>query len=261
MFLFLSKLFPLLFYPVGLACVLLLAAIATFWKCPRTAAAAVGAALGVLLVSSSALTSTALIRSLESQYSPAVTYPKAGAIVTLGGSVRAPSPPRVWPEVTESGDRILYTARLYRAGAASRVILAGGRISWMEGTSDSEAQDMETLLTFMNVPKSAILLERKSLNTHENAVNVKKILQKERVQEPVLLVTSALHMPRAMAIFKKEGINAIAAPTDYLAAGEAQLSFPELVFGLLPDASTLSQTTLALTEYVGFWIYRLKGWI
>ncbi len=261
MFLLLSKLLPLLFYPVGLASVLLLIAIATFWKRPRLAAASVGTALGVLLISSSALTSTALVKSLESQYRPATTYPKAGAIVILGGSVRAPAAPRIWPEVTEAGDRVLYTARLYRQGAAPKVILTGGRIRWAEGTSDSEAQDIETLLAFMDVPPSAMLLDRESLNTHENAVNVKKILLKEGIQEPILLVTSALHMPRSMAIFKKEGISAIAAPTDYLRAGDPQPSFTELLFALLPDSGALSQTTLAIKEYVGFWIYWLKGWI
>ena len=62
----------------------------------------------------------------------------------------------------------------------------------------------------MGVPESAMLLDNTSLNTYQNAVNVKTILQKEHLTGPLLLVTSAKHMPPSMAIFKKLDMNAIA---------------------------------------------------
>jgi uncharacterized SAM-binding protein YcdF (DUF218 family) len=261
MFLFFSKLFPALLNPIGLSCLLLVLAVMTFWKRPRVAAGAVGAALGILLLGSNFWVSKAFVQGLESQYRPATAYPRASAIVILGGATHPPLKPRVWPELNEAGDRILYTARLYREGAASKVIITGGRISWKEGTNSSEAQDIETLLTFMGVPKSAMLLDRTSLNTHENAVNVKRIMVKESLNEPVLLVTSAIHMPRSMAIFKKEGILAIAAPTDYLAEEEdTPLTLQEITLKLLPDVEAIFQTNAALKEYVGLLTYRLKGW-
>jgi uncharacterized SAM-binding protein YcdF (DUF218 family) len=262
MFLFLSKLLPLFLYPVGLSCVLLVVAIATFWKRPQIAAIAMATALGILLFSSNAWVAEALMRSLESQYRPATTYPKVAAIVILGGATRPPVAPRVWPEVLEGGDRILYAARLYREGYAPKLILTGGRIDWKEGTNASEAQDIATLLEFMDIPASAMLLERTSLNTHENAVNVKAILAQEKLQGPILLVTSAFHMPRSMAIFKKEGMAAIAAPTDYLFGETTPISgISSFLLKLFPDAEAMHQTTIALKEYIGMAVYWLKGWI
>jgi uncharacterized SAM-binding protein YcdF (DUF218 family) len=198
---------------------------------------------------------------LELQYRPAATYPNASAIVILGGATRPQVAPRVWPDLLEAGDRILYGAHLFREGFAPKVILSGGRITWKKDSLPSEAHDMETLLTFMGVPESAMLLERSSLNTHENAVNVKRLLAQERLSGPILLITSAIHMARSIAIFKKEGMAAIAAPTDYLM--EETNSVPtllDLVLKLLPNAEALSQTTIALREYVGLLVYRLKGW-
>jgi uncharacterized SAM-binding protein YcdF (DUF218 family) len=260
MFLFLSKLLPIFLYPAGLSCVLLVAAIALFWKRPRMAAGLVGAALGVLFFSSNAWVARVLVRGLETQYRPVAAYPKATAIVILGGATRAPIAPRVWPEVVEAGDRLLYAARLYKEGYAPKLILTGGRITW-DTTGSSEAKDIETLLTFMGIPQTAMVLEGTSLNTHENAVNVKAILAQEKLDGPILLVTSAIHMPRSMAIFKKEGMEAIAAPTDYLFDESTEpLELAEFVLKLLPDAEAMFQSTMALKEYVGMVVYRLKGW-
>jgi uncharacterized SAM-binding protein YcdF (DUF218 family) len=262
MFLFLSKLLPLFLYPAGLSCVLLVVAITTFWKHPRIAAISIAIALGILLFSSNALVAEAMVRSLESRYRPAATYPKVSAIVLLGGATRPSVAPRVWPEVLEAGDRILYAGRLFKEGYAPKLILTGGRIDWKEGTNASEAEDIETLLEFMGIPPSAMRLERTSLNTHENAVNVKAILAQEKLEGPILLVTSAFHMPRSMAIFKKEGMEAIAAPTDYLFGESTQITgLSSFILKLMPDAEAMHQTTIALKEYVGMAVYWLKGWI
>ncbi len=262
MFLFLSKLLPMFFYPVGLSCLLMAIAMITFWKRPRVAALAIGTALGILLFSSNAWVAGALVKGLESQYLPPNPVPKVAAIIILGGALHMPNPPRVWPEVMDSGDRILYGAKLYREGYAPKLILSGGRITWKgKDPAVGEAQDMATLLEFMGVPKSAMLLDPTSLNTRENAENVKAILTKEKIKGPLLLVTSAKHMPRSMAIFQKLGMNVIAAPTDYLLGGVNRAEgMADFALKLLPDSDALFQTTGALKEYVGMLIYRLKGW-
>lgn len=71
----------------------------------------------------------------------------------------------------------------------------------------------------------------------------------------MLLVTSALHMPRSLAAFKAVGINAVAAPADFEVIPE-----PLHPLRLLPDAHSLHQSTRALKEYLGFAVYRLRGW-
>lgn len=263
MFLFLSKLLPLFLYPLGLTCLLMVVALVMLWKQPRWAAGAIAGALIVLLVSSNGWVSRAVVRSLEWQYIPSTELPQAPAIVVLGGGIKQKVPPRPWVDVSEKGDRVLYGAKLYQQGQAPVLILSGGRINW-KGTGPSESQDMAELAAAMGVPKSAMLEDPTSLNTYQNAVNVRKILDDRKIQRRVLLITSAMHMPRSLQIFKRQGIDAIPAPTDFLVVKdeeEPQDSWQSFLLNLLPDAENLGNTTAALKEYVGIAVYRLRGWL
>ncbi|HBE47939.1 MAG TPA: hypothetical protein DDW76_03780, partial [Cyanobacteria bacterium UBA11369] len=107
MFLFLSKLLPIFFYPLGLACLLMVVALITFWKRPRIAVGAIATALFVLLIASNAAVSRSLVRSLEWQHLPAGELPQVPAIVVLGGAIKPQVPPRPWVDVADRGDRIL----------------------------------------------------------------------------------------------------------------------------------------------------------
>lgn len=261
MFLFFSKLLPLLFYPLGLSCLLLIVAFLLLWNRPRLAAIPIATVLLVLLLGGNAGVSDWLARSLEFQ-NLSTELPKTEAIVVLGGCTQSALSPRPWVEVTEEGDRLLYAAKLYREGKAPRLILSGGRIDW-RGTGKPESEDMATLLEPMGVPQSAMLQDPNSLNTRENAVNVKQIMEAQGIRR-VLLVTSALHMPRSLMIFRKLGVNAIAAPTDFTATqfDPQQVSTTEAnIIDALPDADQLRRTTRALKEYVGIAVYWLRGWV
>ncbi len=263
MFLFLSKLLPLFIYPLGFACLMLVGAFITVWKRPRWCATFIALALVALVCGGNAWLTTQVVYSLEKQYVPQTELPKADAIVVLGGGVRAQLPPRPWVDVSEAGDRPLHGAQLYRQGKAPWVILSGGRIEWLGG-GPPESGDMAKLVEAMGVPAAAILQDPTSLNTYENAVNVKKILD-QRGLKRILLVTSAIHMPRSIQIFKKLGIDAIPAPTDFLVS-ESEIRSPvdtlqARLLGLIPEAESLDRLTRSLKEYVGMGIYRLRGWL
>jgi uncharacterized SAM-binding protein YcdF (DUF218 family) len=119
---------------------------------------------------------------------------------------------------------------------------------------------MTAIATALGVPSTAIVQDPTSLNTRENAANVQAILQQKRLHR-ILLVTSALHMPRSLAIFRKLGIDAIAAPTDFLTVNNTiDKGIAGNFFDLLPDAEALKNTTNALKELVGAIVYRLAGW-
>jgi uncharacterized SAM-binding protein YcdF (DUF218 family) len=186
-------------------------------------------------------------------------------IVVLGGATREGLAPRPTNEVTEAGDRLIYAMRLWKESAAPQILVTGGRVEVLGPYGLSEAAVMAELLETMGVPRSAILLEEQSRNTRENAVNTQSILNAQGL-ERVLLVTSALHMPRSTAIFAKLGIDVIPAPTDYLVT-EADYEFylrPDLsiqLFNLVPSADDLWLTTLALREWIGIAIYRMRGWL
>ncbi len=264
--LFLSKLLPLFFYPIGFACGSMLLALVLLWKRPRWAAGVLLLGLLVLWLSSTGLVAGAITRSLESRYLPPPVLPTADAIVVLGGSVRQGSPPRPLPDVTEAGDRIVYGAKLYRDGKAPVLILSGGRIAWQgDGVPESpESADMAQLAGLMGVPRSAIIEDPTSLTTYENAVNVKRILEINNLRR-ILLVTSASHMPRAMAIFQRLGMDAIAAPTDFLVINtpnpQQETRVEATLLKILPDAESLRYTTRAIKEYVGLFVYWLRGWV
>ncbi|MBM0741213.1 YdcF family protein [Phormidium sp. CLA17] len=265
MFLFLSKLLPLFLYPLGLACLLLLLALGLmFWRRSRLAMIPVGLALVILLVSSNGWVSIVLLKSLEFQHLPKGELPQADAIVVLGGATKPAFSPRPWVEVSEEGDRVLYGAKLYREGKAPRLILSGGRVDWQGNNDAPESADMVELMKTMGVPDSAMIQEPTSRTTRENAVNVKKIMGENGIRR-ILLVTSAIHMPRSLRIFQKLGIDAIPAPTDFLVSDsdlEALQASPQsLALSLLPESEQLRNITRALKEYVGMLIYWLRGWI
>ncbi|NES99041.1 MAG: YdcF family protein [Sphaerospermopsis sp. SIO1G1] len=262
-FLYLSKLLPLFFYPLGLASVSLVFALITLWKRPKTAAIAIVLSLTLLLVCSNGWTAKNLVRSLEWQNLPLEEVPTADAIVVLGGATKSATWPRIAPDLSESGDRVIYAAQLYRQEKAPIIVLSGGRIEW-RGSGFAESADMANILTSLGIPAKAIIQESESLNTYQNAVNVKKILDAGNLKK-VLLVTSAMHTPRAKKIFQRLGIDVIPAPTDFLISKtelEELTSTPKAaILNSLPDANNLNQFTTALKEYIGSFVYSLRGWI
>jgi uncharacterized SAM-binding protein YcdF (DUF218 family) len=241
----------------------LVVALVMLWKRPRVAAIAITLSLTLLLVCSNAWVAKSLVRSLEWQNIPPATVPSAEAIVVLGGATKSAFPPRPTVDLSEQGDRIIYAAQLYRQKKANFIILSGGRIDW-RGSGSPESADMANILTSIGIPAEAIIQEPDSLNTYQNAVNVRKILESRGIKQ-VLLITSAMHMPRSLKIFQRQGINVIPAPTDFLVSegeiAELSSSPKAAILNLLPDTDNLHQFTNALKEYIGGFVYRLRGWL
>jgi uncharacterized SAM-binding protein YcdF (DUF218 family) len=263
MFVYLSKTLPLLVYPVGLVTILILAALLTARR-PRMQRVLLLLALGVLFIAGNRCVADGLQRSLEWRYLPLNEIPKAEAIVLLGGGTQTAAYPRTTVELNSAGDRVLYAAHLYRQGKADHILVSGGSIDWLAPTS-TPAQDMASLLEELLVPKNAIWLESTSRNTYENAANSRRILEPLGIQR-IILVTSAAHMPRSVALFEHQGFEVIPAPTDFriTQSGWDQMTSTSLLVQLLnlfPSAENLSQTTGALKEYIGMFIYRLRGWL
>ncbi len=259
-FLFLSKLLPLFIYPLGITCLLLFIALIVWWQKPAWTPIPVVLALGVLLFSSNPWSSSLIVRSLERQYIPQGEMPTAEAIVVLGGGTRSAIFPRPMVDLAEEGDRIVYAAKLYQQQKAPLIIATGGRIQWLRG-GVPEATDMSDILQMMGVSSGAIIQEPHALNTYENAVYVKAILAQLNIRQ-ILLVTSALHMPRALKVFRHQGIDAIAAPTDFLIGGNFSDGGHKVnLLNFIPDVNYLKNFTKALKEYIGTVVYRLKGWL
>ncbi|MEA3276164.1 MAG: YdcF family protein [Pseudomonadota bacterium] len=204
-------------------------------------------AVGLIWVASMPVFSDWLRSTLEWRYLPPEIedYPAADAIVVLGGMVSGPAAPRVDLQVSEAVDRLLHAAALFEAGKAPVVIASGGGIAWL-GAVEPEAVSMKALLLRLGVPDEAVVMETQSRNTAENALYAAEILREREIGK-VLLVTSALHMPRAMKLFRAQGIDAVAVPTDLRSIYDPVRT----LLDYLPDAESLYQTTLAVKEYLG----------
>jgi uncharacterized SAM-binding protein YcdF (DUF218 family) len=207
MFIYLSKILPPLFYPLGLACLLIL--IALIVRHNRWRAGIMVVALGLLLLGSNRWVALGLARSLEWRHLPQGELPNADAIVVLGGGTLSAQYPRQTVEVGSAGDPSAACSIVNRLITCD----AGGRLDWVSAGS-SPAEDMAVLLEMMGVPRQAMWLEPDSRNTYENAVNTRKVLEPKGIRR-IILVTSAAHMPRSVALFERQGFEVIPAPTDF----------------------------------------------
>lgn len=198
-----------------------------------------------------------LIAKWERRFAPITVSASvsADAAIVLGGTLVGPVAPSVEENLGEGVDRVLRASRLYKSGKVERIIVSGGNLPWLR-VPVPEAEVMKKLLIEWGVPADAILVEGKSRNTRENAVNVKKMLVDQHV-ESVLLVNSALHMPRAMRVFRRVGVKAIPSPTDYKVVDRGQRE----IMDYLPDAGALGNMTALLREVVGMVYYKFNGWI
>jgi uncharacterized SAM-binding protein YcdF (DUF218 family) len=262
---FLSKFLPPLFFPLVMACLFIaVSLIAQVRKRSRIAIAANLAALAVLCLMGNRAVSHLLLRPLETRNIPAGPLPQADAIVVLGGVTGPAVPPQPTIHLRDGADRLTYGAELYRAHKAPWVVLSGGRMPWNEGLPPESAQ-MAEIMQMLGVPSSAVLEESASRNSHKNAAYTSRILLALSLHR-ILLVTSAMTMPRALAASRHEGIDAIAAPTDFTPglgedsrSGVSELDIVAL--NLLPNPHTIDESGAAMHEYLGLALYRLAGWI
>ena len=251
-----TKIATALVLPLNLSILLGLAALVLARRRRGGLAAAAGLlSLAILVTASLPVASDALVSSLERDFPPAdpATAPTAGAIVVLGGSVAAGTPPRRGPELVDASDRVLHAARLFRAGKAPLVVPSGGRLPW-SAAARSEAAEMADLLVEWGVPRAAILEEGKARTTSENAVETARLLRARGVRR-VLLVSSSIHMRRALASFRAEGLEPVPSPCDALVAR----SKPGEALDWIPRPDALDRTQRALKELLGLAVYRLTG--
>jgi uncharacterized SAM-binding protein YcdF (DUF218 family) len=258
MWITLSKTLPYLVYPLTIALLLILVALVLPRRRVWLGRFFLFMAFLVLAASSFPPVARIVYGSLEARYPPVEISKLANAdvIVLLGGGLRLPLPPRQDFELTDSSNRARYAAKLFRAGKANRVLVSGGNLLEQGRGVQPEAHYVRMFLGELGVPSEAILIEDRSRSTWENALETKRILERQGLKR-VLLVTSAAHMPRALGSFRAAGIDATPAPTDYRVDEHEE---PALL-KFLPSADALDKTTEGLREYLGHAVYRLRGWM
>ena len=257
MYVYLSKILPAFVMPIGVTLFLSFVALLLARRGRANWASGVLVlAIAVLWVASTPYAARALYRGIEARY-PAVPIdqvPNAACAVVLGGVMEGASPPRVDVEFHDAIDRVFKVAEVYRAGRVRFIVVTGGNQPW-SNDSLSEAELIRNLLVGWGIPREAIILEGSSRNTRENAMYTRNAMASVNCED-ALLVTSAAHMPRALAAFRAAGVSASPVSADVRVAESGRLG----VMDFLPDAEALRMTSDGLRELVGQWVYRWQGW-
>ena len=210
-----SKILSLFLDPLALAILLLVCAFLVRKRQPTVFKITFAVSVGFLLLAGCPTVENWLTATLERQY-PDVgveSCPPAQAIVVLGGAIHMPSMVHHASGITDSSDRLLMALRLYHAGKAPLVVLSGGNnpLSFEKLPEQSEAEIMRGLLVEWGIPVAAIEVEGGSINTRENALFSHRVLAGRGIRR-IIIVTSAIHMPRAAASYRKVGFDVVTAP-------------------------------------------------
>jgi uncharacterized SAM-binding protein YcdF (DUF218 family) len=197
---------------------------------------------------------TVLTLPLEQRFPPwdASRGPPDG-IVVLGGPISAGiSAARGTVALGEGAERIIAAAELARRYPNAKVIYSGGSnaLIFEEG---SEAEFAVPELESLGVARDRIVAEEQSRNTTENAV-FSRLIANPKPGQRWVLVTSAAHMPRAIAAFRAAQFPVEAYPVDWRTRGPIDVATP---FGSL--SAGLSRTDAAMHEWIGLLAYRLAG--
>ena len=255
-FLLVTKLAPIFLYPVGMVIVLTILGLLIAKR--RMALTFFTVAAGWLCLASTPIFADWVIATLEYQY-PARSVdelPKADVAIVLGGAISQPTPPRVEIDISGAFDRVFQAMKLYRAERADTVLVTGGKLPWHpDGIPEAELI-RSFLVEWGNIPEDAIKIATESRNTYENALEIKALWEEEPFQS-AFLITSAAHMPRAMAVFENMGLPVSAATTDI----QALKGLPSTPLRWLPNVSALAITTQAVKEWIGYGVYWLRGYV
>jgi uncharacterized SAM-binding protein YcdF (DUF218 family) len=174
------------------------------------------------------------------------SLPLADAIVVLGGTVSNSLPPRAEPEEAFGG-RLAATARIYHQHKAPLVIVSGGNPYLApQNTKRSESTDMKEFLVSLLVPEGNIIEENRSRNTQENFIYTLSVLEQRKIKQ-IILVTSASHMPRAMAWFNRARLQITPFPTDL------HFTDPWDIEDLIPSWGSMENLSRFTKEILGVW--------
>jgi uncharacterized SAM-binding protein YcdF (DUF218 family) len=252
----LKKTIAAFLFPVPVVLIILLTGVILLWTGRRRKLSRWMLTLGtgMLFVAAFPAVSDALLSQLEHTHEVFRTHAHPGFepawIVVLDAGYRddqdLPPEQQLSPP---SLARILEGIRLARTYPDARLLLSGG-------TYQAEipgAEIMKLVATNSGVPSDRIVLETASWDTDDQARNIR-----DRVgDEPILLVTSAAHMDRSLALFEKQGMRPMPAPTDFQSAGR----LPKFFRYWLPNALSLRQTRIVVYERLGITWARIKGHI
>ena len=254
MFLF-KKIVAPLFFPLSLCLEILIVGIFLLWFTRKQKTGKIIVTIGVifLTVLSYGVASEILLRPLEYKYPPLAdvsAHSDVEWVVVLSGGH---SPDAQLPITGQLSDaslaRLVEGIRIHRKLPKSKLILSGGSVF----NTITEAKIMADVAVALGMNAKDLVLESESKDTKDQARLIHKIIGDSRF----ILVTSASHMPRSMALFQKKGMYPIPAPIGYKVKKRQKIT-PSMFF---PSAGRIVKTERAFYEYLGLAWAKLRGQI
>lgn len=252
----LSKLFALVTEPLVWVAALLLVNLLVAHHPGRSRASAAMALLLVLMIGWLPLPDM-LIRNLESEYAelpPGTDLQGYVGLIVLGGSTESSevAHAHTQPLLNGAGERQAAPIWMIRANPHLRLLYTGGG-GELGGHSISEADRAKVFFDAMGLSSQTVQYESKSRTTYENATMSAKLPGVD-IRQRWLLVTSAWHMPRAAATFRKVGWNVTPYPVDFRTGKDTSWTAYSLQAGV-------AKWELVAHEILGNFAYRMSGWI
>jgi uncharacterized SAM-binding protein YcdF (DUF218 family) len=200
-----------------------------------------------------------LLGRLEKQHlaPPLPELPVADAVVVLGGGFEPSRLDAFGLGVTADGDRLFMGLELMRLGRGRALVLGGAEAALPDGQKRVEADMVRKWLEAWQLPQAPVISLGGCDNTREEALKVAQLCR-ERGWKQVVLVTSAYHMPRAVACFKTAGVPVIPVPCDFKTS--VSLEGPPS-FNLVPRYQGFVKMSLYVREKLAWALYRWRGWI
>lgn len=253
---YLSKATALLWQPLTWVAVLLVAGIVLlFLRSERSRSRGrrlCVAAAALLLVLGWQPLPESLVRILEDTHPvPDADLSRFTGMVVLGG-VFGGDDGRVHGQVALgcAGERVVLPVPLMNQYPKMQLLFTGGSAA-LFGNRRAEAEMAKTYFERMGTDMSRTLFEGRSRNTYENAMFSRDV-PGVNPKAAWLLVTSASHMPRALATFQKAGWNVTPYPVDFYSQHETEWLSYSLFGGI-------EAWQLALREYLGLVVYKIAG--
>lgn len=239
---YLHKIIPVIFLPVGCLCLLLFCSIAFNKR------SLVFFSLILLYFCSIPLVSDWLMREVEKGWvrvDPKSVVPASAIVVLSSGRTIAPGVQGIseWGDA----DRFFAGVELFREGKAPFLLFTGGWLPWQtEGPLEGDV--LVKTAESVGIPHEALRTTGRVVNTAEEAREVRRVLfSLPEKSKKIILVTSAFHMERAILVFRKEGMEVEPFAVDFLAKRMDGIGLLDLV----PSGSALQKTEMAIREMYG----------
>lgn len=204
-----------------------------------------GCGIVLLFILSLGVVKNGLVFLLESQYA----YPDQAAlqtidaVVVLGGGIKPKQGLRRQTELDGfTLARTIKGIEVFKDSRAEYLVFSGGAFA---PRTETEASKMKEIALHMGVMRDKILIDSLSVNTRQHPINLEPLLKARDVRN-IGVVTSALHMPRALHEFKKIYPTALPIPCDYLFGG-----WGWHISMLIPSAGSLYHNSMVIHEVFG----------